>query len=104
MLPLMREAAIRLLNTLSHQDYFYIWLNHNDGSRYNDSFVRTNQSNRQLLEQFITSATTQQLTPTLNIALQLEEAFQLFRYLHTIIIMFISVCVCVRVRVLGMGN
>lgn len=79
MLPLMMHAVIRLVNTLSHRDYFYIFLNDRDSNRFSDNFVLTNQSTREQVEEFITSSTTQQLMPNLNIAIQLSEAFQLFR-------------------------
>ena len=79
MLPLIREAAIRLLNTLSHQDYFYIWFN-DPNIRYSDNFVLTNESVREDIEQFIRSSTEQPLSSSLNIATQLKEAFHLFRY------------------------
>ena len=78
MLPLMGQAAIRFVNTLSHQDYFYIILTDDVDSHFSDDFVLTNQSTREEIELFIKSSTEQQLTPTVNIALQLDNAFQLF--------------------------
>ena len=78
MLALMREAAIKLLNTLSHKDYFYILLM--DGTDFNDNFIPTNESNREQLEQFIITSTDQPLTATSNIVLQLTVAYKLFRY------------------------
>ena len=79
MLPLIREAAIRLLNTLSHQDYFYIW--YSDPSiNYGANFVLTNESTREEIEQFIISSTQRPLAPSLSIGNQLTEAFRLFRY------------------------
>ena len=76
-LPLMKQAAIRFVNTLSHQDYFYIILTDSVDNHFSDDFVLTNQSAREEIEQFITSST-EPLTPRVNIALQLQSAFQLF--------------------------
>ena len=78
MLPLIRAAAIRLVDTLSHQDYFYIWYS-DRGIHYNDNFVLTNESTREEIEEFIISSTERPLSPSLSIANQLPEAFRLFR-------------------------
>lgn len=84
LLPLMRQAAVRIVNTLSHQDYFYILLNDDFGNQFSDDFVHANQSTRENIQEFIISSTQERLNPSINIARELDSAFQLFRYIHCI--------------------
>ena len=92
MLPLMREAAVRLLNTLSHQDYFLIW--YSNGNRFSDNFVLTNESTRVKIEQFINSSTQQKLNPSLSIGVHLTEVITLFGYVCCYIISTILCVYC----------
>ena len=74
LLPLMRQAAIRLVQTLAHNDFVYVMLTNNN--RFYNDFLPANESIRLQLENFITMETSSLISPSLNIAMTMSNAIR----------------------------
>ena len=74
LLHLMRQAAIRLVQTLAHNDFVYVMLT--NGNQFRGDFLPANESIRLQLKDFIAMATSDPTSPSLNIAITMRNAIR----------------------------